>query len=186
MEERELLIFFSATISQDIRKLAKDLLSEHVFVSIDEPGSGNKRITQEIEFVKPSHKTVRTIELLEEIGPPCLIFVNHKADTEHLSNEMEKRGWKSAAMHGGKTQERREASLLQFKKWKIDVLVCTNVLARGIDIDNVKQVINYDCPNVFHDYIHRIYINISFKFYKMPYNLLFNLIKILNYYDTEG
>lgn len=153
---QRIINLFSATISQDIRKLARKMLSEHVLISIDEPGSGNKKITQQIEFVKQSHKTQRTLELLEEVGTPVLIFVNHKADTEHLATAIEKRGWKTAAMHGGKTQERREASLLQFKNGKIEILVCTNVLARGIDIDNVKHVINYDCPNIFSDYIHRI------------------------------
>lgn len=153
---KRMINLYSATISQEIRDLAKDLLSNHVFISIGEPGSGKKEITQNIEFISHSHKTVRTIELLKEIGTPVLIFMNHKADTEKLSNEIEKNGFRSAPIHGGKTQERREASLLQFKKGKLEVLVCTNVLARGIDIDDVKHVINYDCPNVFHDYVHRI------------------------------
>ena len=147
---------FSATISQDIRDLAKKLLHQNAFISIGEPGSGKKEITQYIEFTKQSHRTVRTMELLEEFRTPCLIFVNHKADTEHLSKEIEKRRWKWAAMHGGKSQDKREDILHQFKKGKLDILVCTNVLARGIDVDDVKQVINYDCPNVFSDYVHRI------------------------------
>lgn len=88
---KRMIHLFSATISQDIRKLASDLLKESIFISIGEPGSGKKEITQNIEFTKASHKTVRTIELLQEIGTPCLIFVNHKADTEHLSKEIEKR-----------------------------------------------------------------------------------------------
>jgi len=85
---------FSATISQDIRDLAKKLLHQNAFISIGEPGSGKKEITQYIEFTKQSHRTVRTMELLEEFRTPCLIFVNHKADTEHLSKEIEKRRWK--------------------------------------------------------------------------------------------
>ena len=88
---KRMIHLFSATISQDIRKLASDLLKDNIFISIGEPGSGKKEITQIIEFTKASHKTVRTIELLQEIGTPCLIFVNHKADTEHLSKEIEKR-----------------------------------------------------------------------------------------------
>lgn len=153
---RRMVQLFSATISQEIRKLAKDLLKDNVFISIGEPGSGKKEITQNIEFIKASHKTVRTIELLGEIGTPVLIFVNHKADTEHLSKEIERRKYKCAAMHGGKSQEKREDILQSFKKGKLEVLVCTNVLARGIDIDDVKHVINYDCPSVFSDYVHRI------------------------------
>ena len=153
---KRMVNLFSATISQEIRDLAKTLLTNHVFISIGEPGSGKKEITQNLEFISNSHKTVRTIELLKEIGTPVLIFVNHKADTEKLSNEIEKNGFRSAPLHGGKTQERREASLLQFKKGKLEVIVCTNVLARGIDIDDVRHVINYDCPNVFNDYVHRI------------------------------
>ena len=99
---------------------------------------------------------MRTIELLEKYGLPSLIFVNHKADTERLSKEIEKKRFRSAAMHGGKSQDKREDILESFKNGRVDVLVCTNVLARGIDINDVKQVINYDCPNIFSDYVHRI------------------------------
>ena len=147
---------YSATISQDIRDLAKSLLHDSILISIGEPGSGKKEITQIVEFIKPSHRTVRTIEVLREYGTPCLIFVNHKVDTEHLAKEIEKRKIRSVAMHGGKSQDKREEVLQSFKKGRIDVLVCTNVMARGIDIDDVKQVINYDCPNIFSDYVHRI------------------------------
>ena len=97
-------------------------------------------------------------KLLEKYRrPPIMIFVNHKADTEILQEYISKElHMKCAALHGSKTQERREAALESLRDGRVDMVVCTNVAARGIDIDSVKHVINYDAPNSITDYIHRI------------------------------
>ena len=85
-----------------------------------------------------------------------MIFVKERTDTEHLSGFLTKAGYSVAALHGSKTQDQREKALNQLRDGKIDILVCTNVAARGIDIDNVAHVINYHAPGNIVDYIHRI------------------------------
>lgn len=86
-----------------------------------------------------------------------MIFVNHKLETENLEKYINKDlGLKSVSFHGSKTQERREAALESLRDGRVDIIVCTNVAARGIDIDSVSHVINFDAPNTIIDYIHRI------------------------------
>ena len=85
-----------------------------------------------------------------------MVFVNKREDTEHLSSFLAKAGNNVTTLHGSKTQDQREKALYALKKGTVDILVCTNVAARGIDIDDVAHVINYHAPNNIIDYIHRI------------------------------
>ena len=86
-----------------------------------------------------------------------MVFVNHKAETENLEKFINKDlSLKAVSLHGSKTQERREAALDSLREGRVDIIVCTNVAARGIDIDSVSHVINFDAPNSIIDYIHRI------------------------------
>lgn len=86
-----------------------------------------------------------------------MVFVNQKVDTEVLQAFLGKEhGHRCVALHGSKAQDRREAALESVRDGRVDILVCTNVAARGIDIDSVAHVINYDAPNTIVDYIHRI------------------------------
>ena len=85
-----------------------------------------------------------------------MIFVRERSDTEHLSSYLTKAGYSVAALHGSKTQEQREKALNQLRGGKINILVCTNVAARGIDVEDVALVVNYHAPANIVDYIHRI------------------------------
>ena len=85
-----------------------------------------------------------------------MIFVNKREDTEILSTFLTKVGFNVTTLHGSKTQEQREKALYSLKKGQVNILVCTNVAARGLDIDDVAHVINYHAPNNIVDYIHRI------------------------------
>jgi superfamily II DNA/RNA helicase len=103
----------------------------------------------------------RKIEILHEIliKPECekvLIFGRTKRGVENLSNDLEKRGFKSSSIHGDKAQNKREKALQLFKQNHVNILVATDVAARGLDIDDVSHVINYDLPENYEDYIHRI------------------------------
>lgn len=89
--------------------------------------------------------------------PPIIIFVNHKAETENLEKFINKELLlRAVSLHGSKSQDKREAALDSLRDGRVDIIVCTNVAARGIDIDSVSHVINYDAPNTIVDYIHRI------------------------------
>jgi len=106
----------------------------------------------------PQQKKRVLAKLLEKHRrQPIMVFVNQKADTETLQQYIKKELHVNAvALHGSKTQQLRELALDTFREGKADVLVCTNVAARGIDIDSVSLVINYDAPFTLTDYIHRI------------------------------
>eukprot|EP00347_Sterkiella_histriomuscorum_P020962 403335789 len=150
-------VLFSATMLPQIEKLARKYLRFPAFISIGEPGGGKKDIEQRIEMMSESQKRNRLQQLLDKYrAPPILIFVNQRADTEHLSTFLTKVGYNVGALHGSRTQEQREQALNSLKKGSLDILVCTNVAARGLDIDCVTHVINYHAPSNIVDYIHRI------------------------------
>ena len=88
--------------------------------------------------------------------PPIMVFVNSKKGTDVLAKSLEKSGMKAASLHGGKTQEQRESSLEGFKEGRYEVLVCTDIAGRGIDVRGVTHVINFDMAKNIEDYTHRI------------------------------
>ena len=155
-----LFMMFSATMLPEVEKLARRYLKHPVHVQIGELGSAKKEIEQRIEFIHGGENQKKQVlaKLLDRFKkPPIIIFVNQKGDTEALQAYLSKDlGHRCVALHGSKSQERREAALESLREGKVDMLVCTNVAARGIDIDSVRHVINYHAPNTIVDYIHRI------------------------------
>lgn len=151
---------FSATMLPAVATLAKKYLKNPVQIQIGELGSAKKEIDQKVEFINGGEGQKKNVlkKLLNKYSkPPIIVFVNMKVDTEILQKYISKDlGLKCAALHGSKTQEMREAALDSFREGKVDIIVCTNVAARGIDIENVAHVINYDAPNTLVDYVHRI------------------------------
>jgi ATP-dependent RNA helicase DDX23/PRP28 len=149
-------MMFSATMTRNLENLARKYLRCPSYISIGEPGAGKKEIEQRIEFISENQKRGRLFTILEKFKPPIIIFVNHKKSTELLCKTLEKSGYKATSLHGGKSQESREKALNGFKDGKYDILICTNLAARGIDVEGVSLVINYDAPFNIEDYNHRI------------------------------
>lgn len=150
-------LFFSATIPPRINDLIKTFLNNPVTVSVKTTITSDN-VEQDIVKVRFDQ---RKIEILHEIliKPECekvLIFGRTKRGVENLSNDLEKRGFKSSSIHGDKAQNKREKALQLFKQNHVNILVATDVAARGLDIDDVSHVINYDLPENYEDYIHRI------------------------------
>lgn len=150
-------LFFSATIPPRINDLIKTFLDNPVTVSVKTTITSDN---VEQDIVKVSFDQ-RKIEVLHDIlnKPECekvLIFGRTKRGVENLSNDLEKRGFKSSSIHGDKAQNKREKALRLFKENHVNILVATDVAARGLDIDDVSHVINYDLPENYEDYIHRI------------------------------
>ena len=150
-------LFFSATIPPRINDLIKTFLNNPVTVSVKTTITSDN-VEQDIVKVRFDQ---RKIEILHDIlnKPECekvLIFGRTKRGVENLSNDLEKRGFKSSSIHGDKAQNKREKALRLFKDDHINILVATDVAARGLDIDDVTHVINYDLPENYEDYIHRI------------------------------
>jgi superfamily II DNA/RNA helicase len=147
-------LFFSATLSNEIKSIADRFLKNPVSVSVKTRQTA-ENVNQDI--VKTSNKIETLHDLL--IKPEftkVIVFSRTKRATDKLSKSLKDRGFKTASIHGDKTQAQRKKALESFKQNQINVLLATDVVARGIDIDNVSHVINYDMPQTHEDYIHRI------------------------------
>lgn len=156
MKKERHTLFFSATMSREIEMLIKDFLKEPVSISV-KTGDTSKNVDQDIVRVKADDKIEKLHDLL--IGADfakVLIFGRTKHGVEKLSINLSKRGFKVESIHGDKNHSRRQSALKAFKDNKIQILVATDVAARGLDIADVSHVINYDIPETYEDYVHRI------------------------------
>jgi ATP-dependent RNA helicase RhlE len=155
-EERQNLLF-SATFSKEIRRLAADLLNSPTEISVATNGKPAEGIDQVVYPVDRERKR----ELLSHtIGAQdwrqVLVFTRTKHGANRLAAQLEKDGLKTAAIHGNKSQAARVRALQEFKTGKVRVLVATDVAARGLDIERLPHVVNYELPHVPEDYVHRI------------------------------
>ena len=151
-------LFFSATLSSEIERIALSLMGgDPHYVEVNTRGKAATTIEQAAYPVGHEYKMPLLLELLEkEDFERVLIFTRTKRGADRLAHILEKRDHKSNRIHGDRSQSQREAALRGFKSGKTRVLVATDVAARGIDIDSVSHVINYDVPVVPEDYVHRI------------------------------
>jgi len=151
-------LLFSATLSNDVRQLAKRAINEKpVEISISHNSSSKPKIEQWLVTVDKTNKSALLSYLIKESNwQQALIFIETKHGAAKLVSQLAKRDIRAECIHSGKTQEIREQILTDFKLGRIQFLVATAVAARGIDIDNLARVINYDLPDKADDYIHRI------------------------------
>jgi len=150
-------LMFSATFPKDIRQLAADFLAaDHLFLKVGRVGSTTESITQVVKWVEKHEKMAEVIKDLKEVSGRTLIFAETKRDTDQLARDLFSQGFRATGIHGDRCQREREAALRNFKTGKIQVLVATDVAARGLDIDDVQHVINFDLPACIDSYVHRI------------------------------
>ena len=153
--ERQTL-FFSATLSAEIKKMTEQYLKNPLFVSVVK-GDTSKNIDQDVIRAKRDEKLDKLHDVLVAEGADkVLIFRETKRSVDQLESELKLRGFKVAGIHGDKRNRERIRTLESFKKNEIAVLIATDVAARGLDIPNVTHVINYDIPNDYDTYVHRI------------------------------
>ncbi len=153
--DRETL-FFSATMGKEAQKIVNDFLIDPVTVSVRKKDVTDS-IAQDIVTFSHAHKYKKLLELLsDESFKRVIIFGSMKHSVEKLAQELHKSGIKAESIHGNKSHGQRQRSLSKFKSGNARVLVATDVAARGIHVDNVTHVINYDLPNTQDDYVHRI------------------------------
>lgn len=150
-------LFFSATLSNEIEALIKDFLRDPVRISVKTQDT-SKNVHQDVVRV-PAGKT--KIDVLHDmlIQPEfnkVLIFGRTKHGVEKLSVLLEQKGFKVESLHGDKNHSRRQRSLQAFRDNKVQILVATDVAARGLDLDSISHVINFDLPSTYEDYVHRI------------------------------
>ena len=150
-------LMFSATFSQEIRTLAKKLVRNPVEISVTPRNTTVKSVTQWICPVDKKQKSALLVRLIQENDwKKVLVFSRTKHGANRLTKYLEKKKISAAAIHGNKSQNARTKALKAFKEDEVRILVATDIAARGIDIDQLPQVINFDLPNVPEDYIHRI------------------------------
>jgi len=150
-------LLFSATFSPEIRSLAADFLSSPVEISVAPRNTTAERV---IQLVHPVDKARKRELLSHRIGAEnwrqVLVFTRTKHGADRLSKQLSADGLDAAAIHGNKSQNARTRALADFKSGKIRVLVATDIAARGLDIDSLPHVVNYELPHVPEDYVHRI------------------------------
>jgi superfamily II DNA/RNA helicase len=150
-------LMFSATFSPEIKKLASSFLTDPLTIEVARSNATNNAITQVLYKVEEAQKPDVVLHLIRSRDlKQVLVFSNTKIGASRLSRTLEQAGIKASAIHGDKTQQERIAALDAFKNGEIDVLVATDVAARGLDITDLPCVINYDLPYNAEDYVHRI------------------------------
>ena len=157
LPNRRQTLLFSATISREIAALAGGLMRDPVSVEVERSGSTAELIEQSIYPVEQHRKTALLLDLLEKGEVvDALVFTRTKRRADRVAQQLSKQGIKAERIHGNRSQGQRTAALAGFKKGRIKVLVATDVASRGIDVEALGHVVNYDVPGAPEDYIHRI------------------------------
>ena len=150
-------LFFSATMPSEIGKLASDLLKDPVRVQVTPQATTVERIKQSVIWVEQGKKRALLTELFSDPAyTRCLVFTKTKHGADKVAAYLEAGGVEAGAIHGNKSQPQRERALQAFKDGKLRVLVATDIAARGIDVDKVTHVVNFELPHVPESYVHRI------------------------------
>jgi len=154
-------LMWSATWPKDVRMLAEEFLTDYIQINIGSLTlSANHNILQIIDVCQEHEKETKLMTLLQEIGAEdenkTIIFAETKRKVDSITRAMRRDGWPAMCIHGDKAQPERDWVLNEFRSGKAPILVATDVAARGLDVDDVKFVINFDYPNCSEDYVHRI------------------------------
>ena len=152
-------LFFSATMPAEVVKLSQNILVNPVRVSVAPVSTTAEKVTQQLFYVDQKNKRFLLRHLLDSSAveiPSVLVFTRTKHGADRVARHLQKNGIKADAIHGDKSQNQRQNALNSFKSGQSRVLVATDIAARGIDIDNLSHVINFDIPNVAETYVHRI------------------------------
>lgn len=163
--QRRQNMMFTATMTNDVEQLSQKYVENPVIVNIGSTSSTeltvNERIDEKFEFFPTdddSKKIKRLVKILEsgQYQPPIIVFINYKESGEYINKQLLAKGHRVSLIHGSKSQDQREAALRSFKDGDTDILIGTNVAARGIDVNNVSLVINYQMTKKIDDYVHRV------------------------------
>jgi ATP-dependent RNA helicase RhlE len=150
-------LFFSATMPSEIGKLAGELLKDPVKVQVTPQSTTVQRISQSVVYIEQGRKRALLTEMFSDPEyTRCLVFTKTKHGADKVAAYLEAGGVEAGAIHGNKSQPQRERTLAAFKAGKLRVLVATDIAARGIDVDGVSHVVNFELPHVPESYVHRI------------------------------
>lgn len=149
--------FFSATMSPEIKALIETFAADPVVINV-KIGETSQNVHQDVVSYSGAGEKIDSLHtiLIDPAVTKVIVFGKTKRGVERLGKELSKRGFKTASLHGGKNQGQRNRALDSFRSGQVDILVATDVAARGIDIKDISHVINYDTPQTYDDYVHRI------------------------------
>ena len=157
LPKKRTTLLFSATFSPEIKRLAASYLQDPVTIEVARSNATAATVEQHFFAVETDDKRRALVSLVRERGiTQAFVFVNSKLGCARLARSLERDGLKTAALHGDKSQDERLKALDAFKKGEVELLVCTDVAARGLDIKDVPAVFNFDVPFNAEDYVHRI------------------------------
>ena len=149
-------LLFSATMPEEVMKLADEVVADAKYVQIGSSGGTAKTITHAIENVPSGQKTEWLAKFLRRTAGPVLVFSRTKSGADRLARKLASFGLKAVALHADRTQEQRTAAVEGFRSGTYRVLVATDVAARGLDIDGITHVVNYEVPTSRDTYVHRV------------------------------
>jgi ATP-dependent RNA helicase RhlE len=149
-------LLFSATMPEEVMKLADEVVRDAKYVQIGSAGGPAKSITHTIETVPAAEKTEWLAKFLRRTEGPVLVFMRTKSGAERLARKLASLGLKAAALHADRTQQQRTQAIEGFRSGSYRVLVATDVAARGLDIDGITHVVNYEVPSSREAYVHRV------------------------------
>ncbi|KAI9183165.1 mRNA splicing protein prp28 [Blastocladiella emersonii ATCC 22665] len=151
------MVMYSATMPPQVERLAQKYLRKPATVIIGNAGKAVDTVDQRVEFLgDENRRKARMLELLEEYAPPIIVFFNQKRSVDNYHKQLARDGWRVTALHGGKSQDAREASIAALKRGEADILLATNVAGRGLDVPDVSLVVNFDMSKNIEEYTHRI------------------------------
>ncbi|MES2400449.1 MAG: DEAD/DEAH box helicase, partial [Pseudomonadota bacterium] len=157
LPKQRITLLFSATFSPEIKRLASSYLQDPVTIEVARSNATASTVEQHFYSVGADDKRRALHQILKTRGmKQAFVFVNSKLGCARLARSLEREGLKTTALHGDKSQDERLKALDAFKKGEVDLLVCTDVAARGLDIKDVPAVFNFDVPFNAEDYVHRI------------------------------
>lgn len=157
LPKQRITLLFSATFSPEIKRLASSFLQDPVTIEVARSNATASTVEQHFYSVGADDKRRALHQILKARGmKQAFVFVNSKLGCAKLARSLEREGLKTTALHGDKSQDERLKALESFKSGEVDLLVCTDVAARGLDIKDVPAVFNFDVPFNAEDYIHRI------------------------------
>ncbi|XP_019854878.1 PREDICTED: DEAD-box ATP-dependent RNA helicase 37-like isoform X1 [Amphimedon queenslandica] len=150
-------LMFSATFPEEIQQLAADFLEDYLFLTVGRVGGATSDIQQKVIEIGEYERRDKLIEILSSAGQErVLVFVETKRSADFLATSLSQSGYPATSIHGDRFQREREEALRDFRNGRAPVLIATSVAARGLDIPEVKHVINYDLPQQIDEYVHRI------------------------------
>ena len=155
-QEKRQTLLFSATMPDEVMQLLDEVVREPKYVQIGSAGGPARSITHEIENVPAGQKTEWLAKFLRRTEGPILVFVHRKSGAERLARQLQGFGIRAAALHADRTQQQRTAAVEGFRGGQYKVLVATDVAARGLDIDGITHVVNYEVPSSRETYVHRV------------------------------